>query len=261
MIRLFHREFGEAGKPPVVLLHGLLGSSRNWMAAARALEEEFHVLALDLRNHGNSPHTEEHDFQVMTEDVLRWLDEFELREVRLIGHSMGGKVAMRLACRHPERVRRLVVVDIAPREKEPSHVAEFQALLELPLDRISSRADADRMLAERISSSPMRQFLLTNLVRRSNGSFAWQANVKGLARNLANTGVSPVSEEDRFERPALWIVGGKSNFVKAGDDRLIQKHFPRARIETFPESGHNPHVEDRPRFVGTVTQFLKEPEK
>lgn len=257
MIDLFHRDLGGEGKPPLVLLHGLLGSSRNWMSAGRALAEDFHALAVDLRNHGNSPHTEEHSYELKSDDVLRWMDAQGLERVHLVGHSMGGKAAMHLACQRPDRIGTLVVVDIAPREKEPSHRAEFQSLLGLPLAQISSRADADRILSETVASWPMRQFLLTNLVRRPDGSFAWQVNLTGLARNLPETGRAPLSAEDRFSGPALWIVGGKSDFVQPGDYVSIRKHFPQSRIEMFPESGHNPHVEDRPRFVDVVGAFLR----
>jgi esterase len=258
VIELFHRDLGGQGNPPLVLLHGLLGSSRNWMAAGRDLADHFHALALDLRNHGSSPHAGEHHYQAMVEDVLGWLDRAGLASVYLLGHSMGGKTAMRLACQHPERVKALVVVDISPRAKEPNHVAEFRALNALPLEKISSRAEADRMLAEEVSSWGMRQFLLTNLVRQPDGSFGWQANLAGLTRNLAETGKSPVREDERFTGPALWIVGGKSDFVRPEDHSLILKHFPRAQIEIFPESGHNPHADDRARFVETLRKFLAE---
>jgi esterase len=257
MIALYHRDLGGEGNPPLVLLHGLLGSSRNWLSAGRALAEDFHTLAVDLRNHGQSPHTEEHNYPLMTDDLLRWLDGRELDKIHLIGHSMGGKAAMHLACRHPDRVSSLVVVDIAPRAKEPSHREEFRALQALSLGAISSRAEADLILAQSVASWPMRQFLLTNLIRHADGSWRWQMNLEGLARNLAETGHSPVLSEDRFHGPALWIVGGKSDFVQPEDHRLIREHFPRARIEILAAAAHNPHVEDRPRFVEEVRTFLR----
>lgn len=256
-MKLFHRDFGGEGHPPLVVLHGLLGSSRNWMATGRELAKDFHVLGPDLRNHGNSPHAPEHTYEEMVADVVNWLDGLGIGAVHLIGHSMGGKVAMRLACHFPERVRALVVVDISPRDKEPSHANEFRALRALPLDRIASRADADRMLAESVSSWPMRQFLLTNLVRGEEGGFAWQANLDVLATNLDGTGRSPIDEQDRYEGPALWIAGGKSDYLQPEDTPIIRKHFPRAEIVVFPESGHNPHVEDRSQFVEVAESFLR----
>jgi len=258
MVDLFHRDLGGEGKPPLVVLHGLLGSSRNWAAAGKDLTANFHVFALDLRNHGESPHAEEHDYRLMAEDVLGWMNRMGIERCHLMGHSMGGKTAMRIACRHPERMKSLVVVDISPRAKEPKHRAEFAALNRLPLHDLSSRAEADQMLAREVSSWGMRQFLLTNLVRREDGSFAWQANLPVLTREIEGTGDASISEEDRFEGPALWIVGGKSDFVSADDRPLIERHFSAATIDTFPESGHNPHVEDRLRFSERVRRFLVE---
>jgi esterase len=242
----------------VVILHGLLGSSRNWVAAGKDLADDFHVLALDLRNHGDSPHAEENTYSHLADDVRYWLDEAGLERVHLLGHSMGGKTAMRLSCLFPERVESLVVVDISPRAKEPSHWREFQALNSLPLHELSSRAEADQMLASQVPSWGMRQFLLTNLVRRPEGSFAWQSNLPVLTREIASTGESPIDEAHRFAGRSLWIVGGKSDYVQAEDPALILHHFPAAMIETFPESGHNPHVEERERFVKRIRQFWSE---
>lgn len=258
MLKLFHRDLGGEGNPPLVVLHGLLGSSRNWVAAGRELAAHFHVLALDLRNHGESPHAKEHTYAAMADDVVGWLDQAGLGQVYLMGHSMGGKTAMRLACRHPERVRALIVVDIAPRAKEPNHRQEFQALNSLPLHELSSRAEADQMLANQVPSWGMRQFLLTNLVRRDDGSFVWQANLPVLTRELERTGEAPIGEGDRFEGPALWVAGGKSDFMQPGDAEMIRRQFPRAQIDTFPDSGHNPHVEERIRFSQRVRRFLAE---
>ena len=128
-VQLFHRDLGGSGKPPLVILHGMLGSSRNWQTAGRDLSEHFHVNALDLRNHGGSPHADEMDYSVMVADVLRWLDVQQIERVTLMGHSMGGKVGMLLACHHPQRVERLVVVDIAPKDYYwTGHRAEFAAM-------------------------------------------------------------------------------------------------------------------------------------
>lgn len=258
MLDLFHRDLGGEGKPPLVVLHGLLGSSRNWVAAGRDLAADFHVFALDLRNHGDSPHAADHTYGLMEEDVLRWLDGMKIDRCHLIGHSMGGKTAMRIACRHPERVRSLVVVDISPRAREPKFRTEMSALNRLPLHELSSRAEADQMLAREVSSWGMRQFLLTNLVRREDGSFAWQANLPLLTRQLEATGSAPIGAADKFQGPALWVIGGKSDFVLPEDHEFIRGHFPAAVIETFSESGHNPHVEDRLRFSQRVRRFLVE---
>lgn len=256
-MKLSHRAFGGQG-PPLVILHGLLGSSRNWMAAGRELKTAFRVLAPDLRNHGESPHAAEHDFEVMAADVLQWLDERGLEKVFLMGHSMGGKTAMRIACQRPERVRALVAVDIAPREKEPSYRREIEALLNLPLDAIRSRADADRILSEAVGDLAMRQFLLTGLVRSAEGRWSWQPNLRVLVENLHLTGKAPIGPEDRFEGPALFVLGETSDFVRKEDQAEIRRHFPAVRIETIAGAGHNPHVEAKEEFVRAVIGFLSE---
>jgi pimeloyl-ACP methyl ester carboxylesterase len=156
---LYHRDLGGTGRPPLVILHGMLGSSRNWQTTGRDLAEKYHVLALDLRNHGDSPHASEMSYAAMVEDVIGWLDAQQLTRVTLLGHSMGGKVAMLLACRHPERVAGLIVVDIAPKDyRWPAHREEFAAMNELDLASLESRAAGEQAFESRISDWAMRKF-------------------------------------------------------------------------------------------------------
>lgn len=255
-VTLSHRDLGGKGNPPLIILHGLLGSSRNWVTVGTELGDEFHVQALDLRNHGESGHAPEHTYDAMARDVLAWLDEAGLEQIHLMGHSMGGKVAMRLACLFPARVTSLVVVDIGPWVKKPHADGEIAALQSLPLAELSSRAEADKMLAVQVPSLGTRQFFLTNLVRSEEGGFGWQSNLPVLAKELDRTGDSPIGEEDSYRGPALWIIGGKSDFVSPEDHGKIRSHFPKAIIEVFPESGHNPHAESRVHFVQRVRRFL-----
>ena len=173
---LFHRDLGGAGKPPLVILHGMLGSSRNWQTAGRDLAERFHVLALDLRNHGASPQADDMSYSAMIDDVRAWLDAQGFTKVTLLGHSMGGKVAMLLACRHPERVERLIVVDIAPKDyRWVAHRAEFAAMNELDLAHLKSRAEAELKFEARVDDWAMRKFLTTNLERDAEGRWCWSA--------------------------------------------------------------------------------------
>src|SRR5690625_2075681 len=165
MMKLYYRDFGGEGELPVVILHGPLGSSRNWIGVGRGLSRHFRVFGLDLPNHGESPHGFGFRYKDLAEAVLGWLDDFGLEKVVLLGHSLGGKTAMLLACEHPERVESLIVADISPRAKEPDYADAVAALSRLPLDEIETRTEADRILAENVSSKLTRQFLLTNLVR------------------------------------------------------------------------------------------------
>lgn len=250
-MKLFHRDLGGEGKPPLVILHGLLGSSRNWRTAGADLARAYHVYAVDLRNHGESPHAPDQTFESMTADVLQWLDDRELGRVHWLGHSLGGKLAMRLACRYPERAAALNVVDIAPRSYSVDRAA-FDVLMRLDLAGIRTRAEADRTLARGIPDRWLRQFLLTNLARREGGGFAWQVNLPVLARDLPAIRSSSLEPADRFVGKTMFIAGERSSFIRAEDEAVIRRHFPFARIEVLAGSGHYPHVDNREGFVRVV---------
>ena len=252
MVRLFHRDLGGAGRPPLVLLHGLLGSSRNWQTAGTDLAEHFHVRALDLRNHGRSPQADAMSYEEMMGDVLAWLDAHRLTRVTLLGHSLGGKVAMRLACRTPARVARLIVVDIAPRDyPEKLERAEFAAMHALDLAAVKTRADAERAMEPWVSDWAMRKFLSTNLEQDAAGAWRWAINLSALTAAVPELIRTPLVEGDRFAGPARFIVGGRSDFVRAEDHAAIRRHFPAADIVTLP-TGHNPHMESRAELVRLV---------
>jgi pimeloyl-ACP methyl ester carboxylesterase len=253
VLKLFHRDLGGRAHPPLVILHGLLGSSRNWQTAGANLASRFHVCALDLRNHGRSPQADEMTYGAMFDDVLAWLDAHGIAKVTLLGHSLGGKVAMLLACRRPERVEQLVVVDIAPKAYAPgAHRAEFAAMNELDLARLSSRAEAEREMEMRVPEWAMRKFLVTNLDHDADGHWRWQINLPGLTRALPELESNPLASADRYSGPALFVLGGKSRYVLAQDHETIRRPFPLARIETIAGSGHNPHMETREEFVRLV---------
>ena len=252
---LFHRELGGAGQPPLILLHGMLGSSRNWQTAGADLAAYFHVFALDLRNHGKSPHAEAMSYDEMTSDVLAWMDAQEISAATLVGHSMGGKVAMLLACRYPTRVERLVVVDIAPKNYSwPGHRASFAAMNELKLGELHSRAEAEMRFEARVPSWPTRKFLTTNLERSPEGAWSWQINLPVLTSSLEVLEKNPLRTEDRFTGPTRFIAGEKSNYIEADDHAVIRTHFPSAEILTLPNCGHNPHMEAREAFVAAVVE-------
>jgi esterase len=252
---LHHRDLGGAGRPPLVILHGFLGAARNWQTAGAALAAHYHVCALDLRNHGRSPHAPEMGYPAMVADVRAWLDAQALPPVTLLGHSMGGKVAMALACRHPERVARLIVVDIAPKEYPAlAQRAEVAAMNELRLADLHSRAEAELRFEARVPDFALRRFLASNLERDAAGSWRWTVNLPVLTAALPELVKSPLGPEDRFEGPAQFILCGKSGFVKAGDHAGIRRHFPAAVLSALPNSGHNPHLEARDAFVALVVQ-------
>lgn len=259
-VTLFHRDLGGAGKPPLVILHGLLGSTRNWQTAGRDLAAHFHVHALDARNHGGSPHDPAMDYDAMVADVLAWLDAQGLARVTLMGHSMGGKTAMLLACRQPERVERLIVVDIGPLDYAwAAHRAEFAAMNELDLSGLGSRAEAETRFESRVKDWAMRKFLATNLERAEAGGWRWIVNLPVLTAALPVLERNPLAPGDVFTGPAQFILGGKSRYVSPEQHGAIRTHFPAARIETLAAAGHNPHLEAREAFVAAVTTGMTQP--
>lgn len=232
----------------------MLGSSRNWQSTGGDLAAYYHMWALDLRNHGRSPHEAEMNYSVMVADVLVWMDAQGLQKVSLMGHSMGGKVAMLLACRHPERVERLVVVDIAPKDyNSAAHRSEFAAMNELELRALQSRGEAELKFEARVGDWAMRKFLSTNLERDAEtGVWRWLINLPVLTAALPELEKTPLADGDRFSGPTLFVTGGKSRYVVPTDWAAVERHFPQARLEVIADSGHNPHMETREAFVRAV---------
>ncbi len=259
-VGLFARELGGAGKRPLVLLHGLLGSGRNWQTVGTGLAEAAggaNVWALDMRNHGKSPWSEGMDYDAMAADVLAWFDASGLGAVDLMGHSMGGKVAMVLACRRPERVRRLAVVDIAPKDYlSHGHRAEFAAMHELRLSELRSRGEAELKMEGRVPDWAMRKFLTTNLEQDATGGWRWIVNLPVLTAALPALEANPLAADEGFAGPAVFVRGGRSRYVEDADLPGIRCRFPAARIETLAAAGHNPHMETRAEFCAVVGAFL-----
>lgn len=239
----------------MLMLHGLLGSSRNWQTVGRELATDWHVYALDIRNHGDSPWRDEQTYDLMVGDVLDWMDHHGVERPVLIGHSMGGKVAMRLACSHPERLSCLVAVDIAPRSYPSTHLLEFRAMNALRLHEVTSRTDAEKQMEELVDDWALRKFLLTNLERGKTGRFNWKVNVSALEDAMAGLEEEPLTEQDRYPGRTLFLIGGRSSYFRPEDEAIARKHFPDAILVTIAEAGHNPHFDTRERFVAEVRQF------
>ena len=260
-VDLYGRDMGGKGRAPLIVLHGLLGSVRNWQMAGPDLAHAgvAHVIALDLRNHGKSPHTDTMSYDEMAADVIAWLDTRKVMRVQLMGHSMGGKVAMAVACRHPHRIARLVVLDIAPREYDeaPALREEFAAMNELNVGALHRREEAETFFATRISDPAMRRFMATNLERDDGGIWQWRLNLPGITAALPGLAKNPLRGGEMFEGDTLFISCGKSDRVREEDRGAILRHFPNARIETLVDSGHNPHVDAREDLVEAVKRFLR----
>lgn len=255
-----HLHFESVGQgEPLVILHGLFGSSDNWRFHSRRFRERFQVFALDLRNHGRSPHSVEMNYHVLAEDVHEFQQTHHLRQVNLLGHSMGGKAAMMFALRCPERVRKLVVVDMAPRAYSPFHTELLEALLALDLSKYETRGQVEEVLAHAIPEKPVRQFLLKSLTREGHGPFRWKINLPAISENYPRLSEA-LPMACPFDKPALFIRGEQSKYVRDKDWELIHELFPQAEMHTIARAGHWVHAEAPEEFLTVVQAFLAEEE-
>jgi pimeloyl-ACP methyl ester carboxylesterase len=252
-MQLHFKELGRG--EPLIILHGLFGSSDNFLGIAKNLATRFHVFLLDLRNHGRSPHSDEMDYALMANDVAEFLDSQKLESVNVLGHSLGGKVAMQFALNFPARVKKLVVADMAPRVYAPEYNEIFFALLALDLKSFQTRQQIEDALAPKIPELNLRRFLLKNLGRNSDGQFFWKINLRGLFENYPKLGAA-VTAEIPFAKPARFLRGGKSNYILDTDFLLVQKLFPLAKIETISEARHWIHADAPEEFTRRVMNFL-----
>lgn len=244
---------------PLVILHGLLGSGRNWRSIAEVLTASRRVLTPDLPGHGDNPDVLPLTIPGLAESVAALLEQENIPPADLLGHSLGGKAAMWLALTRPELVRKLAVVDIAPRAY-PNHFNSFAHLLDslqnLSLETLLSRADADARLATAIPESGFRQFLLQNLVYR-DGRYQWRVDLARLRSALPELVGFPDAEGlPPFPGPALFIGGARSAYLLPDHKPLIKKLFPRAEIMHLANAGHWPHVEQPEAFLAAVQKFL-----
>lgn len=248
--------FKESGRGrAVILLHGLFGSLDNWHSIALRLTESFHVFAVDQRNHGQSPHNSEMNYPLMAADLNEFMAARGLETAAVIGHSMGGKTAMQFALQFPKRVEKLIVGDMAPRAYAPAHEKIFAAQLALDLKLFSTRQQIEDVLAPEIPDLALRRFLLKNLGRSSTGDFFWKINLRGISENYLLL-CQPVFTAVPFAKPTLFIRGGKSNYLRPEDERLIGELFPRVKIETIAEAGHWIHADAPEAFLRLVGDFL-----
>jgi len=251
-VELVFESHGNPDHCPVVILHGFLASSRNWRTVAKRLAEKHHVYALDMRNHGASPHSEHMNYPLMADDVLAFLNKLGLHKAHLLGHSMGGKVAMSFALSYPERVETLMVADIAPISYNHSFDNMIEALKQLPLAHINNRKEADHFLAEAIPDLAFRQFLLQNLQLR-DGAYYWRINLDYIRATAHNIVGFPDMVGQSFGQKTLFIAGQHSAYIQ---QEAVFKFFPHAEIVEIPNTGHWLYVEAPDVFCQLVSDWV-----
>jgi esterase len=252
-MKLNLRNAGTSG-PEVVILHGLLGSSRNWQRVMRELSSEFRVMVPDLRNHGDSPHGP-HSIASMRDDILELIQKNCDEPPHLIGHSMGAQAAMAVAASDETKIASLTVVDAAPVRLKGNLQNVLNILSKLELKSISSRAQANKAISSNIPDPGVRLFLLQNLKRKDTGELYWRCNLPELRRYVEEESFS-LPEEAVYEGPTLVIAGGRSEYRVWEHEALLKAHFPAMTLEIIEEAGHWVHADAPERFLQLVREFI-----
>ncbi|MCW3127180.1 MAG: alpha/beta hydrolase fold protein [Bacteroidetes bacterium] len=253
-MRLNYKSFGSGF--PLIILHGLLGSLDNWQTIAKHFSTHYQVFVIDLRNHGRSPHSKEFNYQLLVSDLLEFMQQQGVEKAHFIGHSMGGKTVMRLALEHPEKVAKLIVVDVAPVEYEDRHSTVFKALFAVNLATLESRQQAEETLRQYLGTDESTiQFLMKGLYRDDDNKFQWRFNVQSLydAYDEISTGIT---SDKPFEGEALFIKGDKSDYINAANFSEIIDLFPHNQLAEISNAGHWVHAENPKDFIEAVDKFL-----
>ncbi len=253
---LHYKEMGEGA--PLVILHGLFGMLDNWQTLGREWAEHYRVVLVDLPNHGRSPHTAAMDYDTMAEAVAHLLETLDIHECYLLGHSMGGKVAMHTALNYPGLVKKLVVVDIAPRAYRRGHDDIFAALQTLDPAALADRTEASEQLAMHLPDPGVQLFLLKNLARKPGGGFQWRMNLPAIFREYDKLVGSVGTPGATFTGPTLFLRGGRSGYVREEDWPEILERFPAAQLATVENAGHWVHAEQPEATQVWVSDFLAE---
>ncbi len=266
-MQLNFKKFGEGF--PLVILHGLLGSSDNWQTIAKNLSavslptgnRQLSAFIIDQRNHGRSPHSPDFSYELLSGDLLHFLDQQNISKAHLLGHSMGGKAVMQFALQHPQRVEKLIVVDVAPVPYEDGHREVFKALFAVDLKHAASREEVQSVLREHLSGDETTvQFLLKSLQRNdaSEPGFRWKFNVESLYKNYSNISAGITSSKS-FTGEALFIKGEKSNYINPENYFFIEKYFPNHQLTEIKGAGHWVHADKPKEFMEEVMNFISSP--
>jgi pimeloyl-ACP methyl ester carboxylesterase len=255
---LFYRRYGNPDNKPIVVLHGLLGLSDNWdYFGKRFAELGFYVIVPDMRNHGLSPRMEAFNYKVLARDIKKVLDIENIKNCYVIGHSMGGKIAMMLAFENPSLVERLEILDISPRQFETpmEHVGFIASMGAIDLRKVKKRSEVEDQLAKHNYEKRLMLFLLKNLSYSHEHGFKWKPYLKAINRNIAEIGRG-FEDKGVYNGPTLFIRGGQSDYIKKKDIPVMKQHFPNYKMVTLKESGHWIHVDDPEGFMRETEKFL-----
>ena len=255
-MKLFYREFGSG--QPVIILHGLFGQSDNWVTVARRIADQFHVFIPDQRNHGQSPHASVHSFPAMADDLSAFIEEHGIVNPIIIGHSMGGKTAMTYALENAGAVKKLVVIDISPRRypERKIHTQVISQMMNIDLRTVTTRTEVEKILDSQISDSRVRMFIMKNLYYKLHGQLAWRLNLEAINQSM-DLLFDGISSDNRYMGPALFVRGGKSDYIRDSDIPLIENLFPSAIIKTISGASHWVHADAPEELCYLLSSFLE----
>jgi pimeloyl-ACP methyl ester carboxylesterase len=254
MIILHGNVLGEG--EPLIILHGLFGMGDNWKTLANKYAEDFQVHLIDQRNHGRSFHSDEFSYELMAKDLRKYIAFHELKNVNILGHSMGGKTAMLFSTHFQELVNKLIVADISPRYYAPHHQIITKALQAVDFSKIQQRSEVEDVLKVYISDLGIRQFLLKNVNRNEDGTYNFRFNLDAIVRHIEEVG-KPLGDNNVYNKPMLFVRGENSDYIALEDEILIKHHFPLAKIETVKNAGHWLHAENPSEFYRLTIEYLR----
>ena len=262
-MKLFFREYGVGH--PLIILHGLLGLSDNWLTVAKAFSEEYRVILPDLRNHGQSPHDSVHTYDAISDDINELISDLSLVNVSIIGHSMGGKAAMVLADKYPGMIKKLAVIDISPLAYEKRNINELEAnhfelldfMNDFDISKMKNRNDIAEITKERFNNQFVTQLILKNVKRNTERKFVWKINTNILRNNLSEIGKELSFSEKNNMIDAMFLFGKKSPFFSEKDYYSVKRNFPNSLIKVVDGAGHNIHIDNKAGLIKEIKQFLR----
>ncbi|MFO8066968.1 MAG: alpha/beta fold hydrolase [Bacteroidales bacterium] len=254
-MELNYKKLGDG--PPVIILHGLFGMLDNWITIGKKLSDDFTIYLVDQRNHGRSGKSDIFNYQAMSDDLLEFTDKHNINSSHLIGHSMGGKTIMQFAFDYPEKVNKLIVADISPSATENKHEMIINAMNAVDLAQQKSRSDVEKILSKDIRSERLLQFLMKNLYWKNKNEFGWKTNLDAVINNMEEIGKEIIPDKP-YTGQALFIKGGRSDYITLNEMHIIKKYFPYAEIKTINGATHWLHA-DKPReFYHILKAFLSQ---
>lgn len=254
-MQLHFREYGEG--QPMIIIHGLYGISDNWVNHARILAENYKVYIPDMRNHGQSGHSNFFNYEVMAEDITEFIEQHEIENPVIMGHSMGGKIAMKFALDNPDLVQKLIVIDMSMRQYNlrAFHSKIINAMLDIDFSKVKSRKEVDDYLAKTIEDARIRLFVMKNLYWTERKTLSWRLNLKAIIENI-DAIFEGISSQQSFNKPSLFIRGQKSDYVRDEDFDLIKKQFTNSELKTIPNAGHWVQADEPELFIKILKDFL-----